>query len=113
MERFPSHRHAASWAAICPGHDESAGKRKRGKTRKGNRWLRTALVEAAQSAAGRTRDTYLQRSIPARQAPPRKEEGGRRGRPLDPGQQLPPPQAWRRYQELGGDYFERREDPND
>jgi transposase len=57
MDRFPSHRHAASWAAICPGHDESAGKRKSGKTRKGDRWLRTALIEAAQSAAGRTKDS--------------------------------------------------------
>src|SRR6266571_4607471 len=59
MDRFPSHRHAASWAAICPGHDESAGKRRSGKTRKGDRWLRTALIEAANSAAGRTRGTYL------------------------------------------------------
>jgi transposase len=59
MSRFPSHRHAASWAAICPGHDESAGKRRSGKTRKGNRWLRTALIEAANSASGRTRGTYL------------------------------------------------------
>ena len=59
MSRFPTHRHAASWAAICPGNDESAGKRRTGKTRKGDGWLRTALVEAANSAAGRTRDTYL------------------------------------------------------
>src|SRR5438132_5100186 len=59
MSRFPSHRHAASWAAICPGNDESAGKRKTGKTRKGDRWLRVALIEAANSAAGRTKDTYL------------------------------------------------------
>jgi transposase len=59
MSRFPDHRHAASWAAICPGNDESAGKRKTGKTRKGDRWLRTALIEAANSAAGRTRNTYL------------------------------------------------------
>src|SRR5204862_6508077 len=59
MDRFPTHRHAASWAAICPGHDESAGKRRSGKTRKGDSWLRTALIEAAQSAAGRTKDTYL------------------------------------------------------
>jgi transposase len=57
MDRFPSHRHAASWAAICPGQDESAGKRRSGKTRKGDLWLRTALIEAAQSAAGRTKDT--------------------------------------------------------
>jgi hypothetical protein len=47
VERFPSHRHAASWAAVCPGHDESAGKRRSGKTRKGDRWLRVALIEAA------------------------------------------------------------------
>jgi len=44
VERFPSHRHAASWAAVCPGHDESAGKRRSGKTRKGDRWLRVALM---------------------------------------------------------------------
>jgi len=58
MSRFPSDRHAASWAALCPGNHESAGKRQSGKTRKGNRYLRTALVEAAQ-AAGRSRNTYL------------------------------------------------------
>jgi transposase len=58
MSRFPSDRHAASWAALCPGNHQSAGKRQSGKTRKGNRYLRTALVEAAQ-AAGRSRKTYL------------------------------------------------------
>jgi transposase len=58
MSRFPTDRHAASWAALCPGNHESAGKRTSGKTRTGNRYLRTALVEAAQ-AAGRSRDTYL------------------------------------------------------
>jgi transposase len=59
VERFPSHRHAASWAAVCLGHDESARKRRSGKTRKGDRWLRVAPIEAANSAAGRTKDTYL------------------------------------------------------
>lgn len=58
MSRFPSDRHAASWAALCPGNRESAGKRQSGKTRKGNRYLRAALVEAAH-AAGRSRNTYL------------------------------------------------------
>jgi transposase len=58
MAVFPSAAHLASWAAICPGNDESAGKRKSGATAKGNRWLRRALVEAAWAAV-RTRNTYL------------------------------------------------------
>jgi transposase len=58
MTRFPTDRHLASWAGLCPGNHESAGKRQSGKTRKGDRWLRTALVEAA-TGAGRSRDTYL------------------------------------------------------
>ncbi len=47
MTVFPSDRHCASWAALCPGHNESAGKRRSGKTRKGSPWLRAALIEAA------------------------------------------------------------------
>lgn len=58
LERFPTARHLASWAGLCPGNQESAGKRYSGKTRKGDPWLREALVEAALSA-GRTRNTYL------------------------------------------------------
>ena len=58
MSRFPTDRHAASWAGLCPGNHESAGKRMSGRTRKGNRYLRAALTEAAQ-AAGRTKATYL------------------------------------------------------
>ena len=58
MTRFPSARHLASWAGVCPGNNESAGKRKSGMTRKGSPWLRAALVEAAH-AAGHTRRTYL------------------------------------------------------
>lgn len=50
MQRFPSARHLSSWAGICPGNRESAGKRLSGKTRRGNPWLRTALVEAAHAA---------------------------------------------------------------
>ena len=48
----------AAWAGLAPGNDESAGKRRSGKTRKGNPWLREALVEAARAAA-RTRSSYL------------------------------------------------------
>jgi transposase len=58
MSRFPSADHLASWAGVAPGNYESAGKRASGKTRKGNRFLRTTLVQAAHAAA-RTKDTYL------------------------------------------------------
>jgi transposase len=51
MEQFPTAAHLASWAAVCPGNNESAGKRKSGKTRKGNPWLRCLLVQAAHSAS--------------------------------------------------------------
>jgi transposase len=55
---FPDADHLASWAGMAPGNHESAGKRKSGKTRKGSRWLRAALVVAAQSA-GRSKGTAL------------------------------------------------------
>jgi transposase len=58
MTRFPTAGHLASWAGMCPGNNESAGKRRSGKTRKGSPWLRAALTEAAQ-AAGRKHDSYL------------------------------------------------------
>jgi transposase len=58
MKQFPSARHLASWAGICPGQRESAGKRQSGRTRKGNPWLRATLVEAAW-AASHTKATYL------------------------------------------------------
>jgi transposase len=58
MKQFPSAAHAASWTGLCPGHNESGGKRYSGKTRKGNQWLRTALVEAGW-AAGRCKTSYL------------------------------------------------------
>lgn len=51
MSRFPTAAHLASWAGVCPGNNESAGKRKSGKTRKGNTLLRTTLVICAQGAS--------------------------------------------------------------
>jgi transposase len=58
MTPFPTHKHLCSWAGVCPGNNESAGKRKSGKTPKGNRWVRGALGEAAW-AASHKKDTYL------------------------------------------------------
>ncbi|MEX2426153.1 MAG: IS110 family transposase [Thermomicrobiaceae bacterium] len=58
MRRFPTAKHLASWAGLCPGSYESAGKRSSGRTRKGSPWLKTMLVEAA-VAAGRTKDTPI------------------------------------------------------
>lgn len=58
MARFPSPRHLASWAGMCPGNDQSAGKRRPGRTRKANRWLKAALTQAAWGA-GRTRRSYF------------------------------------------------------
>jgi transposase len=59
MSRFPSAHHLASWAGVCPGNHETAGKRRSGRTRKGNRWLRGALAEAAW-AASRTKGSEYQ-----------------------------------------------------
>lgn len=108
MTVFPSAGHLASWAGMCPGNRESAGKRYSGKTRPGNPWLRTALVQAAHSAA-RQRDGYLGAQY--------RRLAVRRGKQkaavavahsilviiwylLSRGQD---------YQELGGDYFAQRD----
>jgi transposase len=110
MGRFPSHRHAASWAAICPGNEESAGKRKTGKTRKGDRWLRTALVEAANSAAGRTKDTYLR----AQYLRVKRRQGHKKAIVAVAHSILVAAyyilSEQKPYQELGGDFFIRRQD---
>lgn len=58
MTRFPTADHLASWAGVAPGNNESAGKRRSGRTTKGNRALRTALNQAAHAAA-KTKNTYL------------------------------------------------------
>jgi transposase len=57
MSEFPDSDHAASWAGMSPGNNESAGKRKSGKTAGGNKWLRRALSKAY--AGARKNDSYL------------------------------------------------------
>jgi transposase len=51
-KQFPSASHMCSWSGVVPGHNESAGKRKSSKTKKGNKYLRSALTEAAHSVSG-------------------------------------------------------------
>ncbi|HEX9438969.1 MAG TPA: transposase, partial [Roseiflexaceae bacterium] len=58
MTRFASGAHLASWAKLCPGNRQSAGKRLSGKTGQGNRWLRSALIQAAHAAV-KVKDSYL------------------------------------------------------
>ncbi len=57
MTAFKTPKHLASWAGLCPGNDQSAGKRRSGRTRKGSKWLRGTLTEAA-LAATKTKDSY-------------------------------------------------------
>jgi transposase len=59
MSRFATDAHLISWACICPRNDESAGKRRSNRIRKGSPWLKTTLVQCAWAAA-RTKDSYLQ-----------------------------------------------------
>ncbi len=59
LKPFEDARHLASWGGMCPGNNESGGKRRNGKTRKGSKWLRRALTEAA-NAAARTKHSYFQ-----------------------------------------------------
>lgn len=110
--RFPSARHLASWVGLCPGNDQSAGKRRSGKARKGNPALRSALVEAAWSAA-RTRNTYL--SAQYRRLARRFGKNGQTKAVFALAHTILVT-IWHMldrhtdYSELGGDYFERRED---
>ena len=57
MSRFPSSRHLASWAGLCPGNNESAGKRRSGKSHRGSRWIKGVMTEIAWAAC-RTKNSY-------------------------------------------------------
>ena len=106
MERFPTASHLASWAGMCPGNNESAGKRKSGKTTKGSRYLRAALVQAAW-AASHQKGTYL-----AAQYKRLVKRMGKKKALIAVGHSIlgiayHVLQTRMPYQDLGGDYFER------
>ncbi len=108
MSAFPSARHLASWAAQCPGNDQSAGKRRSGRTRKGPKWLGIALEEAA-LAATRTKSSYLQALY--KRLRPRIGHG----RALGAVKHSMLTAYWhmfttgQTYTDLGGDYYDRRD----
>lgn len=108
MERFPSAKHLAAWAGMAPGNNESAGRRRSGKTRKGSPWLRSALTEAAQ-AVSHTKNTYL-----AAQYHRLAARRGRKKAVIAVGHTILviAYHLLRRgttYQELGGNYFDERD----
>jgi transposase len=107
MQRFPSAAQLCSWGAMCPGKNESAGKRRSGKTRKGNRYLRRTLIQSA-LAATRKRDCALQ----TRYHRVKRQRGHKRAIVAVGHQILEIAYYVMRdgvtYHELGADYFDRR-----
>jgi transposase len=110
MSRFPTYRHLASWAGMCPGNNQSGGKRQSSsKTTKGDPWLRAALVVEAAHAAGRRRNTYL--SAQYRRLASRR---GKKRAAVAVGHTILVIayhllQRSCDYEELGGDYFDKRD----
>jgi transposase len=108
MTQFPSDRQLASWCGQCPGNDQSAGKRRSGRTRKGSKWLNDALKEAAM-AATRTNGSYLQAQY--RHLRPRLGHG----KALGAVKHSIIVACWHLlttgelYNDLGGDYYQRRD----
>jgi transposase len=108
MRPFPTHQHMASWAGACPGNEESAGKRRRGRITPGNRWLKRSLVQAAW-AASHSKHTYL--------ASQYRRLAGRRGQKralVAVGHSIlvifyHMLKQGTTYAELGGDFFDRLE----
>lgn len=107
MDRFPTDAHISSWAGMAPGNNESAGKRKSGRTTKGNKHLRATLVEAARAAA-RTKNSYLSAQyhrIAARRGANRAAVAVGHTILVIAYHILKTRQP---YQDLGADYFDRR-----
>jgi transposase len=110
MSAFPTAKHLASWAGQCPGNDQSAGKRRSGRTRKGSRWLGIALTEAA-LAATRTKGTYLgaqYRRLRVRRGHKRALGAVRHSILTATWHMLSTGEI---YRDPGADYFERRQSP--
>ena len=106
---FPTAKHLASWACLCPGNNLSAGKRRSGKTRRGQPWLRAALVEAAW-AASHSLDTYLAaqfQRLRARRGDKRAAVAVAHSILTIVWHLLANPEAV--FTELGGDYFLKKE----
>jgi len=109
VDSFPTAKHLASWACICPGNHMSANKRRSGKRRKGQKWLVSALVEAAWGAANKY-DTYLSaqfRHLAKRRGPKRAAVAVAHSILIIVYHLLSDPNA--EFQELGGDYFRKRD----
>lgn len=108
MSVFPTAKELASWAGQCPGNDQSAGRRRSGRTRKGSKWLDWALEEAA-LAATRTNDVYLQ----AQYQRLRPRRGHKKA--LGAVKHSIIIACWHMlstgelYNDLGGDYFQKRD----
>ena len=108
MTRWPTPQHAASWAGLCPGHHQSAGKHKGGRMRHGNRWIKQAFAQAGW-AASRAHDTYMQahfRRLCSRRGAKKAAMAVAHSQFIrcvcltaSPGEA---------YTDLGGDYFDRR-----
>ena len=106
MNSFPTAQQLASWAALCPGNHESAGKRKSGRTRDGNKWLRRSLCQAAW-AVTRKKDCYLSaqfKRLAARRGVKRAVMAVAHTMLIIGYHML---KTGCSYQELGGDYLER------
>jgi len=107
MSRFPSAAHLCSWGAMCPGQNESAGKRRSGKTRKGNRYLRRTLIQAALGATHKKHS-----ALQARYHRVKRHRGHKKAVVAVGHQILEIAYYIMRdgvtYDELGADYFERR-----
>jgi transposase len=107
MNRFPSAAHAASWAGLAPGKNESAGKNRSGKITPGNRYLKAMLVQAAH-AVSRTKDNYLAaqfRRLAARRGKKRAAIAVAHSILVIAYHML---RDGTEYRDLGGDYFDKR-----